>query len=165
MRAAFLTAIISAFLLSAVAWSQLPPGNWWENEDMKKALQLSDEQLEKIKSIAAEGQKQMEEQRQKYGEKSKEMRDAMSDVEKLQGMTDEQIDKLLDEIQGMRNRMEKARFVTTVKTLKVLTKEQALKLSEKQKEMREEMVEKFRQKQPPQAPKAEPPVKPEKGKK
>ncbi len=148
IRTALFVIMTSLVLLPVVAGAQLPRGNWWQNEQMKKALQLSEKQIEKIKKIVEEGQKTMAEQRQKYGEKSKELREMMN-VEKLRNMADDQLEKMLDEIQNMRGKIEKARFLTMVKTIRVLTEEQAAKLSEKQKEMRKQIIERFKQKQAP----------------
>lgn len=113
-------------------------------------LQLTEEQVESIEKVVIEARKEMMELRRVFDEKSKRLHKLM-DIEKMRSVPEEEMGGLLNEVQTIRNRIEKARFIIMVQTLKILTDEQAAKLSEKQEEMRKRLLEKFPRKREPES--------------
>jgi Spy/CpxP family protein refolding chaperone len=148
LKVGLATIIMYFLLVPGFAYAQLPRGNWWENEKIREALRITDEQVEKIKEIVDEGKERVEKLREEYKVKSKALKRKI-DIEKLRKMSEEEITRIIDELQGIRGKLEKTRFLTMVRTLRVLTEEQAVKLVEKQEEIRKKAREKFREKLAP----------------
>ena len=143
LRVSIITVFAYVLFLPSISGAQLPRGNWWENEKIKEALQITEDQVQKIKEITARSKEGMEKLREEYMTKRKGLKGNLS-VEKLRSLSEEEIDRLIDDLQSIRIRMEKARFLTMVKTLKVFSEEQAVKLAEKQKYLRKQAGEKLR---------------------
>lgn len=145
LRVGLIISLISLLFLPAPGNAQLPRGNWWENEDTRKAIDITEEQLVRIKEIVKSGQEKIKNLHKEYGEKSKKLREMMK-IDKLRDISEEQLNKLFDDLQSTRGMVEKTRFIHMVRALKVLTEEQAAKLAEKQEEMLQKFKEKARRK-------------------
>ncbi len=152
LRAAFMITMIYLILmlLPVAAGARPPQGNWWDSEEVRESLQLTEEQVEKIKKIVTEARKEMMELRGEFDEKSKQLKNLM-DIKTMRRSPEEEMGGLLNEVQTIRNRIEKASFIIMVRTLKILTDEQAAKLSDKQEEMRKRLLDKFPRKRDPQS--------------
>lgn len=100
--------------------------DWWENEQFVKELQLTDEQVTKIKEIDESYDSKFESMHNKLMESYKSYKQSMSDPK----ATDAQITATHDEMLSSKNELKKLKLEKKLKIRNILSGEQITKLSE-----------------------------------